>query len=121
MKTHRTLSARQEAQVANAQAEALELEAQIEQAQLHLATEQQSLRMRIAATRVRLAAAEERARLAEQTRQMIEKSFRLGESDLPTRLRTNLEATEAARQQAAARLELASAISQWRQSLGLLP
>lgn len=114
-------SARQEAQVANAQAEALELEAQIEQAQLRLATEQQSLRMRIAATRVRLAAAEERARLAEQTRQMIEKSFRLGESDLPTRLRTNLEATEAARQQAAARLELASAISQWRQSLGLLP
>lgn len=114
-------SARKDAQVANAQAETIELEAQMEQAQLRLATEQQSLRTRVAATRVRLAAAEERASLAEQTREMIEKSFRLGESDLPTRLRTHLEAREATRQQAAARLDLASAISQWRQSLGLLP
>lgn len=114
-------SARKEAQVATAQAEALELEAQLEQLQLRLSTEQQSVQARLAATRVRLASAEERTRLAEQTREMIEKSFRLGESDLPTRLRTNLEASEAARQQAAARLDLASAISQWRQSLGLLP
>ncbi|MDA7414899.1 TolC family protein [Xenophilus arseniciresistens] len=114
-------SARQEAQWASAQAEALELEAQLEQARLGLATEQHSLKARVAAMRVRLAAARQRAHLAEQTRELIDRSFRLGESDLPTRLRTHHEAVEAARQQAAARLELASAISQWRQSLGLLP
>ena len=59
--------------------------------------------------------------LAGQTLDLIEKSFRLGESDLPTRLRTTQEAFEAARQLAASRIELAAAVSQWRQALGVLP
>jgi len=52
---------------------------------------------------------------------LFDKSFRLGETDLPTRLRIEAEAVEAERQEARSRIELATAISAWRQSLGLLP
>ena len=68
-----------------------------------------------------LAAAEKRAQLARESRGFFDKSFRLGESDLPTRLRIELEAVEAERQNARARIELAAAISALRQALGLLP
>ena len=68
-----------------------------------------------------MAAAERRARLASESRGFFDKSFRLGETDLPTRLRIEAEAVEAQRQAASARIELAAAISQWRQALGLLP
>ena len=44
-----------------------------------------------------------------------------GESDLPTRLRIEAEAADAERQAVRARIELAAAISAWRQALGLLP
>ena len=54
-------------------------------------------------------------------RSFFEKSFRLGESDLPTRLRIELEAVEAERQSTRARIDLAAAISALRQALGLLP
>ncbi|MFP5473092.1 MAG: TolC family protein, partial [Gammaproteobacteria bacterium] len=102
-------------------AEAIELEAQWRLEESRLAAEQQAARARVDAARIRLAAAEERDALASQTLGLIEKSFRLGESDLPTRLRTTQEAGDAARQLAASRIELAAAISQWRQALGLLP
>lgn len=114
-------SARQEALVATARAEVLEIEAQIALEDARLGGERDSARSRVAAARTRLAAADERLRLAELTRELIEKSFRLGESDLPARLRTTQEASEAARQRAGARIELGSAVSQWRQALGLLP
>ncbi|WP_304304311.1 TolC family protein [Pseudacidovorax intermedius] len=114
-------SARQEARQAAALAEAIELEAQWRLEESRLAAEQQAARARVDAARIRLAAAEERDALASQTLGLIEKSFRLGESDLPTRLRTTQEASDAARQLAASRIELAAAVSQWRQALGLLP
>jgi cobalt-zinc-cadmium efflux system outer membrane protein len=50
-----------------------------------------------------------------------DKSFHLGETDLPTRLRIEAEAAEAERQAVRSRIELAAAISSWRQALGLLP
>jgi len=65
--------------------------------------------------------AERRATLARETRGFFEKSFRLGETDLPTRLRIEAEAVEAKRALMRARIGLAQGISQWRQSLGLLP
>ena len=52
---------------------------------------------------------------------LFQKAFRLGEADLPTRLRIEFEATEAERQLARARIDLAAAISAQRQALGLLP
>ena len=71
--------------------------------------------------RAQMTAAEKRARLAQESRGFFEKSFRLGETDLPTRLRIELEATDAKRQAALARLDQAAAISSLRQALGLLP
>jgi cobalt-zinc-cadmium efflux system outer membrane protein len=76
---------------------------------------------RLASTVRMRAAAERRAQLAAETRGFFEKSFRLGETDLPTRLRVELEAFEAERALARVRVEHALAISHLRQALGLLP
>jgi cobalt-zinc-cadmium efflux system outer membrane protein len=78
-------------------------------------------RLQVAAARQQLAAAEQRATLARENRGFYDKSFRLGESDLPTRLRVDSEAFEAERALGRARIALALGISQLRQSLGLLP
>ncbi|WP_066338669.1 TolC family protein [Azohydromonas lata] len=112
---------RYRARVAAAGAEQIEAESA-------LAVEQQRLRGELTAAQARMEgarqvaeAAAQRAALAEQTRGFIDKAFRLGEADLPTRLRVELEAFEAERLQARARVELAQALSQWRQAMGLLP
>jgi cobalt-zinc-cadmium efflux system outer membrane protein len=113
--------ARHQARLGLARAEALEAErlGQLEQERLEAARE--ASQYQVEAVRRQLEAAIERARLAAETRQFFDKSFRLGESDLPTRLRVELEAVEAERQAARARIALAAAISDLRQALGLLP
>jgi cobalt-zinc-cadmium efflux system outer membrane protein len=73
------------------------------------------------AAKAALAAAERRAQLAAESRGFFDRSFRLGETDLPTRLRIEAEAAEAQRQAARARIDLGAAVSHWRQALGLLP
>jgi cobalt-zinc-cadmium efflux system outer membrane protein len=87
--------------------------------QLPLLVETQLQRWRNAAIQVE--AAQQRAQLAEETRQLLDKSFRLGQTDLPTRLRVELEAFEAQRLAQRTRIEQAALLSEWRQSLGLLP
>ena len=67
------------------------------------------------------AAAQRRATLAIESRGFFDKAFRLGQTDLPTRLRIELEAFEAERQAARSRIELSAAISALRQALGQLP
>lgn len=69
----------------------------------------------------RLAAAETRARLAAETAAFYDKAFRLGEADLPTRLRIAQEALVAERALLRARIQHAAAVSAQRQALGLLP
>lgn len=112
---------RQDARVATAQAEALEAEAVADVEQNRLTSEAASAGARLQAAQVQVQAAERRARLAAETRGFYDKSFRLGESDLPTRLRVELEAAEAQRALARSRIEAAAAVSQLRQALGLLP
>ena len=112
---------RQDARVATAQAEALEAEATADVEQNRVTSEAASARARLQASQVQVQAAERRARLAAETRGFYDKSFRLGESDLPTRLRVELEAAEAQRALARSRIEAAAAVSQLRQALGLLP
>lgn len=112
---------RQDARVATAQAEALEAEAVADVEQNRIASEAGSARARLQAAQVQVQAAERRARLAAETRGFYDKSFRLGESDLPTRLRVELEAAEAQRALARSRIAAAAAVSQLRQALGLLP
>jgi outer membrane protein, heavy metal efflux system len=106
---------------AAASAEQVEAETLLALAQERVQADAQAARDRVAALTVASGAADRRARLAAEARGFFEKSFRLGESDLPTRLRVELDAVEAQRQASRARIELAAAISQLRQSLGLLP
>jgi len=112
---------RQDARVATANAEAIEAGVELERERERLTREAAAVRLQVAAARHQLAAAEQRARLARENRGFYDKSFRLGETDLPTRLRVDSEAFEAERALGRARIALAMGISQLRQSLGLLP
>lgn len=112
---------RHDARAALARADALELQAQWALERTRLAAEREAARARTEAARTQVAATERRAQLARESRGFFDKSFRLGESDLPTRLRIEAEAADADRQAARARIELAASISAWRQALGLLP
>jgi cobalt-zinc-cadmium efflux system outer membrane protein len=112
---------RQRARIVTAEAEAIEAEAQLDYEREQVLSGLEAARARVDAAQTQLAAAERRARLARETRGFFEKSFRYGESDLPTRLRVELEAYEAERQYARSRIVAAQAISQLRQALGLLP
>lgn len=110
-----------DARSANARAEATEVQAQLGLERERLTAEREAARVRVEASRAQLAATERRAQLARESRGFFDKSFRAGETDLPTRLRIEAEAAEADRQAARTRIELSAAISAWRQALGLLP
>jgi cobalt-zinc-cadmium efflux system outer membrane protein len=112
---------RHEGRVASARAEAADAAAQLALDRTRLQAEREAAVARVEAARVQRAAAERRATLARETRAFFDKSFRLGETDLPTRLRIEAEAAEAERQAARSRIDLAAAVSAWRQALGLLP
>ncbi|MDR1889450.1 MAG: TolC family protein [Zoogloeaceae bacterium] len=112
---------RNRAKVAQARAEAIETESRLQLERERLAADLEASRVRVESMRVQLVAAEKRARLAHESREFFDKSFRLGESDLPTRLRIELEAAEAENLAFRARIDLAAAISALRQALGLLP
>ncbi len=112
---------RHDARVASARADGVELQAQTALERARLTGEREASRARTDAARTQLAAVDRRAQLARESRGFFDKSFRLGETDLPTRLRIEAEAADAERQAARARIELAAAISSWRQALGLLP
>jgi cobalt-zinc-cadmium efflux system outer membrane protein len=111
---HRALEAQALAEQAEAQARLDQEPAQL-QAALH------SAQAALAAARSVLEASSERARLALESRSFFDKSFRLGQTDLPTRLRIEQEANTALREQARARINLHHATALLRQALGLLP
>lgn len=112
---------RNRAKVGLARAEAIEIEGQLHLERERLLADLEASKVRVESSRIQVAAAEKRAHLARESRGFFDKSFRLGESDLPTRLRIELETAEAERQAARARIDLAAAISALRQALGLLP
>jgi len=112
---------RNRAKVGLARAEALEAAEQLRLERDRLLADAEIADARVLSARSQLAAAEKRARLAGESRGFFEKSFRMGETDLPTRLRIELEAVEAEKQASRARIDLAAAISSLRQTLGLLP
>jgi len=112
---------RYDARVATAQAEAIEVQSRLILEGDRIQADQRGAASRVEAARIQLDAAQRRAKLARESRSFFDKSFRLGETDLPTRLRIEAEAVEAERQEGRSRIGLATAISAWRQSLGLLP
>jgi len=110
-----------DARYASASADLTEAQGELALAQERVRSQAEAARTRVDLLGQALAAATRRAGLAHETRSFFDKSFRAGETDLPTRLRIELEAFEAERQAAASRIELQAAISQLRQALGLLP
>ena len=112
---------RHDARSASARADATEAQAQLALERERVVAEREAARVRVESSRTQLAAAQRRAQLARESRGFFDKSFRLGQTDLPTRLRIEAEAAEAERQAARTRIELAAAISAWRQALGLIP
>lgn len=115
------LDSRNRAKLATAQADAIEAEGQLRLERERLRIDMDAARVGLESAGIQLKAADRRAQLARESRAFFQKSFRLGETDLPTRLRIELEAIDAERQAARARIELAAAISALRQNLGLLP
>ena len=105
-------AARAELDAAQAQADAVvrQLEADIAAAfaDLQAARQQEAL-------------AAQRATLSTQIQELVAKSHRLGESDLPTRLRADNEKFDADLSLARARIALQRAMSLLNQSLGTLP
>lgn len=112
---------RRRAALAAAGAEQTEAEVGLQRERERVRAERRAALASWNAARVALQASEERARLAAETRGFFERAFQLGESDLPTRLRVELDAYAAERERALARIALHQAQSQVRQSLGLLP
>lgn len=112
---------RYQAKVALATAEQIEADTQLANERERLLAEATAAEARVQGARLASEAAARRAALAQQTRGYFAKSFNLGETDWPTRLRVESEAFEAERAAARARIEWAEAVSAWRQTLGLLP
>jgi outer membrane protein, heavy metal efflux system len=112
---------RYQAKVALAMAEQIEADTQLANERERLLAEATAAEARVQGARLASEAAARRAALAQQTRGYFAKSFNLGETDWPTRLRVESEAFEAERAAARARIEWAEAVSAWRQTLGLLP
>ncbi len=112
---------RHEARVASALADAAEADAQLEREQARVRSQAAAARARHAAAQAQWEAARQRETLAAATRGFVQKSFALGETDLPTRLRIEQEAADAAREAVRARLDRDAAVSGLRQALGLLP
>lgn len=112
---------RAQAQETVARAAALEAEtrAQVERDRLTAAIEAAAARVR--GTGAQRDAMARHAALAREIRAFVDKAFRLGEADWPTRLRVELDAAQAERQLARARIDAAAAVSALRQAMGLLP
>ncbi|KQO25886.1 transporter [Acidovorax sp. Leaf76] len=104
-----------------ARADALDAEVRARAEQDRLAADLAAATARVKASQAQREAMARHAALARDTRGFIDKAFRLGEADWPTRLRVELEAVQAERQLARARIDAAAAISTLRQALGLLP
>ena len=114
-------SSSNQAKRASAQADAMEAQAQVRLESERLQGEVEAARVGLVSAQTQLAAAQRRALLARESRVFFQKSFQLGETDLPTRLRMEREAMDAERQAARAGIDLAAAQSALRQTLGLLP
>jgi len=107
--------------IAAARAELDAAQAELDVIQRQVQTELASALAELDAARRTQASMAERARLSTEVQALVAKAYRLGESDLPTRLRADSEKFEADLSLARARVGLQRAVSQLNQALGLLP
>ncbi|MGL4232616.1 MAG: TolC family protein [Casimicrobium sp.] len=107
--------------IAQANAELIESQASEPLAQQQLRSEFESAQRSLSAIEKRIDVLAERTRLATEVAELYAKAYRLGELDLPTRLRAEGERANATLALARARIEQKHAISRVNQSLGILP
>ena len=107
--------------IAQASAELAEAQSQERLVRRQLIAEIDGAKAAHAASELRVAILVERASLATEVATLYAKAFRLGELDLPTRLRVEGERAAALLALTRARIERHAAISRANQSLGLLP
>ena len=112
---------RARAREAAARADALDAEVRARVEQDRLAADVAAASARVKAAQAQREAMARHAALARDARGFVDKAFRLGEADWPTRLRAEQDAAQAQRQLARARIDAAAAVSALRQALGLLP
>jgi outer membrane protein, heavy metal efflux system len=107
--------------IAQANAELAESQAMIQLTRQQLEADATTAEMTANSIERRIAALLERSRLANEVAELYAKAYRLGELDLPTRLRAEGERAAANLALSRARIELKHALSRVNQSLGLLP
>jgi cobalt-zinc-cadmium efflux system outer membrane protein len=113
--------ARNAPRIAAARAELDAAQAGLDAVRRQVQGELASARAELLAARQTQSAMAERARLGAEVQALVAKAYRLGESDLPTRLRADSEKFEADLSLARAQVGMQRAISRLNQSLGLLP
>jgi cobalt-zinc-cadmium efflux system outer membrane protein len=107
--------------LAAARAEVDAAQAELDGTQRRVEAERQATQSELALARQAEALAAERERLSLDIQALIAKSYRLGDSDLPTRLRADNERFEAELAHAKARIETRHAIAKLNQAFGILP
>lgn len=107
--------------IAQANAELIEAQASEPLVAQQVRAEAESAQRALTAIESRIATLTERDRLAKEVTELYAKAYRLGELDLPTRLRAEAERASAALALARTRIEQKHAISRVNQSLGILP
>ena len=106
---------------AAARAEVDMAQAELDAAQRQLPAEVAAATADLSAARTAQTAARERVRLSSEVQTLITKSWRLGDSDLPTRLRADNDQFEASLQLARATIDVQRAIANLNQAHGILP
>ncbi len=114
-------SAVNQQRLASAQAEQAEAEAEQYLESARIDADITSARYELEQANASLALAEARFNTALDTQQLLERSFNLGESDLPSRLLAEAARFDAERNLIKSRLETGRAISKVNQALGVLP
>ena len=112
---------RNEPRRAAARAELDTAQAELDALQRQLPTEVVAATAELRAARFAQTAAIERARLSSEVQALITKSWRLGDSDLPARLRADNEQFEASLSLARAAIDMQRAIANLNQAHGVFP
>lgn len=114
-------ASRNDAKAAAARAELDEAQTALEAVQRQLQAELATASAQVTASQRQLVLAERRAKIAEEAQALYAKSFRLGDTDLVTRLRADNERFDADLTLNRAQLQLQRAQSQLAQAQGFLP
>jgi cobalt-zinc-cadmium efflux system outer membrane protein len=112
---------RNDARIAAARAELDAAEAELDASKRVATSEREAAVAELEAARRSEKLAEERERFAREAQELVAKSHRLGETDLPTRLRADAERFEAELARARASIEARRALSKLNQANGAMP